>query len=130
MSKAKTINKEVTEMAERLQIARLVRGYKTRSAFASKFNLKLGTYNAHETGTNEIGATCVPKYCEFLDISMPWFLTGKGSPLGHHNVPDKSILKRFEYLTYLIKTGKPIAASIIEKTVVDEELDEAENAMK
>jgi len=104
---------EVTEMAERLQMARLVRGYKTRSAFASAFNLKLGTYNAHETGTNEIGATCVPKYCEYLDISISWFLTGKGSPLDHYEQPDKDTLKLFESINYFIKTGRKMVKNTI-----------------
>ncbi len=99
---------KIIDIAERLQIARIARGYKSRRSFAAKFGLKLGTYNAHETGANEISATCIPKYCCMLDVSIEWLLIGKGKPFVCQTNSDKNALKMFAYLTYVIRTGKPI----------------------
>ena len=72
---------EMREIAMRLQIARIIRGYRSRSAFVKQFNLKLGTYNSHEIGRHEIGASYINKYCAALNVSITWLLLGKGYPL-------------------------------------------------
>ena len=101
-------NKEMLEIAERLFIARIARNYKSRRSFATKFGIKLGTYDAHETGKNEIGSTSITKYCSLLNISIVWLLTGAGNPLSFSSSVDNTTLMKFAFLTYWVKTGKPI----------------------
>lgn len=102
------MQKERKEIATRLQIARIVRGYQSRSAFAKAFSLKLSTYNAHETGRHEIGASYINKYCIALNISINWLILGKGKPIACRatSKKGKQIINHFKWLTYLEQTGK------------------------
>lgn len=104
------MQKERKEIASRLQIARIVMGYRSRSAFVDKFNLKLSTYNAHEIGRHEIGASYISKYCTALNVSVNWLLLGKGSPIECFTASSQKlwIIEHFKWLTYLAETGKLI----------------------
>ncbi|MEN9471430.1 MAG: hypothetical protein RL214_786 [Pseudomonadota bacterium] len=105
------MSQEMREIAMRLQIARIIRGYRSRSAFVKQFNFKLGTYNSHEIGRHEIGASYINKYCAALNISVTWLLLGEGYPIAQIDVVREAhLLKQFECLTYLAKTGKPLFA--------------------
>jgi hypothetical protein len=99
---------EIREIATRLQIARIVQGYRSRSAFAKQFNFKLGTYNAHEIGRHEIGASYISKYCAALNVSVTWLLLGRGNPidLQVEKGREQRIVEQFKCLIYLAKTGK------------------------
>lgn len=100
--------KETYEIAARLQIARIARGYRSRLAFVKQFNFKLSTYNSHEIGRHKIGASYISQYCIALNISITWLLLGRGNPLDYSPCKDldRKIEKHFECLTYLSKTGK------------------------
>lgn len=101
------MKEETYEIATRLQIARIARGYRSRLAFVKQFNFKLGTYNSHEIGRHKIGANHISQYCIALNISIPWLLLGKGNPIDSpRKESEKGIEKHFEWLTYLSKTGK------------------------
>ncbi len=102
------MQKERKEIATRLQIARIARGYQSRSSFVEAFNLKLSTYNAHETGRHEIGASYISKYCIALNISIDWLILGKGTPIEHlvTTKKEKQAVDHFKWLTYLDQTGK------------------------
>jgi hypothetical protein len=104
------MQKERKEIATRLQIARIVMGYRSRSAFVEKFNLKLSTYNAHEIGRHEIGASYISKYCVALNVSVNWLLLGKGNPVECLTASSRKLRKveHFKWLTYLAETGKLI----------------------
>ena len=102
------MQKERKEIATRLQIARIVRGYQSRSSFVEAFNLKLSTYNAHETGRHEISANYISKYCTALNLSIKWLILGEGMPIDPPvtNKSENRIIDHFKWLTYLDQTGK------------------------
>lgn len=81
----------------RLKIARTVRGYGTRSAFAEAAGVAIATYRAHERGDYEAKASDIIRYTRTLDISIPWLLTGEGHPLDHQAQPDPEVLTLFLY---------------------------------
>jgi hypothetical protein len=103
-----SMQKETHEIADRLQIARIARGYRSRLAFVKQFNFKLSTYNSHEIGRHKIGASYINQYCIALNISITWLLQGRGNPLDYspRKNLENGIEKHFECLTYLSKTGK------------------------
>ncbi|WP_342220259.1 hypothetical protein [Rickettsiella endosymbiont of Miltochrista miniata] len=103
-----SMQKKTYEIAARLQIARIARGYRSRLAFVRQFNFKLGTYNAHEIGRHKIGTNYICQYCIALNISITWLLLGRGNPIDYspRKELEKGIEKHFEWLTYLSETGK------------------------
>jgi hypothetical protein len=95
------IKKLSDSIPARLRIARMARGYETRSACAQACNAAITTYRAHERGDYEVKATDIIRYTRHLDISMSWLLTGKGHPLDHQAHPDPEKLAAFLYYLHL-----------------------------
>lgn len=81
----------------RLKIARMARGFKSRSTFALNAGASITTYRAHERGDYEMKASDIVRYTENLNISIPWLLTGRGHPLDHQCNPDPEALAIFLY---------------------------------
>ncbi len=81
----------------RLKIARMARGYKSRSALAQTCGTAITTYRAHERGDYEVKASDIICYTHTLDISINWLLTGQGHPLDHQAAPDSEKLALFLY---------------------------------
>jgi hypothetical protein len=85
----------------RLKIARMARGYKSRSDFAKACKAPITTYRAHERGDYEIKATDIIRYTHQLDISIRWLLTGAGHALEHQPEPNPETLAIFLYYSRL-----------------------------
>jgi len=65
------------EAAQRLELARIIRGFKTAKAAADFFNWPYVTYAQHESGERGIGRVS-GRYAEAFRVSEGWLLTGEG----------------------------------------------------
>lgn len=97
MDKSINIKEISNSVPSRLKIARMARGYKNRSLFATACGAAVTTYRAHERGDYEVKASDIIRYTQVLDVSMHWLLTGQGHPLEHHINPDPEALALFLY---------------------------------
>ncbi|MBS0352096.1 MAG: helix-turn-helix transcriptional regulator [Proteobacteria bacterium] len=99
----------------RLKIARMARGFSSRSACAQACNAAITTYRAHERGDYELKASDIIRYTRYLDISIPWLLTGKGHPLDHQAHPDREKLALFLYYLHLEGSKEDFQHSAVEE---------------
>jgi len=74
----------MTEINERLIIARERAGYETAADAARALGVKEPTYYSHENGTSGIRTPVAEKYARKFKVSLMWLLTGQGeiSPNG------------------------------------------------
>lgn len=76
--------RRMTEVNERLIIAREKAGYATAADAARALGVKEPTYYSHENGTSGLRASVAEKYARKFKVSLTWLLTGQGelSPNG------------------------------------------------
>lgn len=73
--------------AQRLELARLTRGFKTAKDAATFFSWPYATYAQHESGERGIGRQSA-KYAEAFRVSEGWLLTGEGeAPVNDTDAP-------------------------------------------
>ena len=65
------------EIGKRLRMARKARGYKSARSFASRYKIPESTYSQHETGKRSLNPELMMLYCERLDISPGWLVSGQ-----------------------------------------------------
>lgn len=83
----------MTDIAERLKIARERAGFATATDAAEALNMPKQTYYAHENGNRVPKHEVLQKYARRYRVSAEWLLTGK-----KHGVSEASIEKALEYL--------------------------------
>ncbi len=111
MNENNNINKMSDNIPLRLKIARMARGFKNRSSFATACGAAITTYRAHERGDYELKASDVIRYAQSLNISIPWLLTGEGHPLDHTAHPEPDVLAQFLYYLHLENSKNEIKES-------------------
>jgi SOS-response transcriptional repressor LexA len=74
----------MTEVHERLAIARERAGFETAAEAARALGVKEQTYYAHENGNSGLRAVVAERYAKRFKVSLDWLLTGLGevSPSG------------------------------------------------
>jgi SOS-response transcriptional repressor LexA len=79
-----TLFRDMTEVNERLIIAREKAGYATAADAARALHVNLQTYYSHESGASGLRAPVAEKYARKFKVSLTWLLTGQGeiSPNG------------------------------------------------
>lgn len=78
------------DFAKRLETARVLRGFKSARAAATRFNWVYDSYAQHENGTRGI-ARAAKKYAKAFKVSEAWLLTGEGpSPSDNENSNENS----------------------------------------
>lgn len=75
------------DIAARLRWARDRAGYATATDAARAFGWQPPTYLAHENGTRGINRSRAVSYARAFHVSLPWLLTGQGTPLGMEREP-------------------------------------------
>lgn len=68
----------MTEMGERLKIARAKAGFQSARKAAIRFAWPASTYAAHENGQNKFDDENAFKYADAFKVSPGWLLTGEG----------------------------------------------------
>lgn len=68
----------MSDMHERLRIARDSAGYKSRAKAARRMGIGASTYRAHENGQNEYNAEDADLYGRTFGVNAGWLLTGEG----------------------------------------------------
>ena len=65
------------EIAGRLKLARIKKGYKSARSFSKLNNLAESTYAQHESGKRKLNTTTLLHYSEKLSVNPGWILTGQ-----------------------------------------------------
>ncbi len=65
------------EIASRLKLARLKRGYRSARSFSKQNKLAESTYAQHESGKRKLNTTTLLNYSKKLSINPGWILTGQ-----------------------------------------------------
>ena len=68
----------MTEVHERLSIARERAGYASAADAARALGVKEPTYYSHENGSSGLRASVAEKYARKFRVSLTWLLTGQG----------------------------------------------------
>lgn len=69
----------MTTKSERLRAARLAKGITIERA-ASELHVAASTYKGWEAGSEPRSLDTAARVCEYLDITMDFYVRGKGSP--------------------------------------------------
>lgn len=69
-----TIKQNLT-ISDRLKFAREKKGY-TALGFSKKLGIAFSTYYQHETGKRNINTNNAIMYCQELQITLSWLITG------------------------------------------------------
>jgi transcriptional regulator with XRE-family HTH domain len=103
------VSEQIRDVGIRLKCAREASGHKSQEEFARLCGIGRSALSRHESGRVEMGIYAAKKYCEFLDISVDWLMTGNGNPFDH-NPHDKRDPNAFDtYLSYFkLKTSSSV----------------------
>jgi len=77
----------MSEVSERLIIARKRAGFETAADAARALGVKLSTYFSHENGSIGLRAEVASKYARKFKVSMDWLIDGKGAMNGVGTIP-------------------------------------------
>lgn len=77
----------MSEVSERLIIARKKAGFETAADAARALGVKLSTYFSHENGSIGLRAGVASKYARKFKVSMDWLIDGKGAMTGSGTTP-------------------------------------------
>lgn len=64
-------------IGKRLQTARKALGFKSARSFARQHGIPESTYSQHETGKRSLNPTTMVAYCERLNVTPGWLITGE-----------------------------------------------------
>jgi len=74
-----SMEKKNSSIGARLRIARGSAGFRSAREFTLKHNIPASTYSQHETGKRALSIELLLHYCELLNVSPLWLMTGTGS---------------------------------------------------
>jgi len=75
-----SMEKKNNNIGARLRIARGLAGFRSAREFTLKHSIPASTYSQHETGKRALSIELLLYYCELLNVSPLWLMTGNGSP--------------------------------------------------
>ena len=94
------------EIAGRLKLARIKRGYRSARSFSIHNKLAESTYAQHESGKRKLNTSTLLSYSKKLSVNPGWILTGQEPILINNDSPqnnDKFLIANFPIISIILK---------------------------